>query len=93
MDCGLVNAQKCEMAYDLDVDTFYFKSHYLKKRRNPILIKISFPGFSLTDAGNQLYNITQVSSNIEFVKKVKEEIKNTYGIDFEIKECNTQEHQ
>ena len=93
MDCGLVNAQKCEMTYDLDVDTFYFKSHYLKKRSKSILIKISFPGFSLTDAGNQLYNITQVSSNIEFVKKVKEEIKNTYGIDFEIKECNTQEHQ
>lgn len=90
MDCGLVNAQQCNMTYDVNIDTIYFKSHYLKKRSKLQHTKISLPGFSLTDTGNQLYNITQVSSNIEFVKEVKEDIKNTYGVDFEIKECKTQ---
>lgn len=50
-------------------------------------------GFTLTDAGNQLYKITQVSSNLDFVKKVQEQLKNNYGLNFEIKEYKTQEHQ
>lgn len=48
-------------------------------------------GFTLTDAGNQLYKITQVPSNLDFVKKIQEQLKNN-GLNFEIKEYNTQEH-
>lgn len=93
MDCGLLNAQKCIINFDKSVDTINFKSYRLIKKFSNIQPEnISMSGFTLTDAGYQLYKITQVSSNLDFVKKIQEQLKNK-GLNFEIKECNTQEHQ
>ena len=93
MDCGLLNAQKCIITFDKSVDTINFKSYRLIKKFSNIQPEnISMSGFTLTDAGYQLYKITQVSSNLDFVKKIQEQLKNK-GLNFEIKECNTQEHQ
>lgn len=94
MDCSLLNAQECAINFDSSVDIIKFKSYYLKKYFSQIQpTNISMSGFTLTDAGNQLYKITQVSSNLDFVKKVQEQLKNNYGLNFEIKEYKTQEHQ
>ena len=93
MDCGLLNGQKCIINFDKSVDTINFKSYRLIKKFSNIQPEnISMSGFTLTDAGYQLYKITQVSSNLDFVKKIEEQLKNK-GLNFEIKECNTQEHQ
>ncbi len=93
MDCGLLNGQKCIINFDKSVDTINFKSYRLIKKFSNIQPEnISMSGFTLTDAGYQLYKITQVSSNLDFVKKIQEQLKNK-GLNFEIKECNTQEHQ
>lgn len=94
IDCGLLNAQECVINFSKTVDTINFKSHCLKKGISQLQpSNISMSGFTLTDAGNQLYNITQVSSNLEFVKKIQEQLKNNYGLNFEIMEYKTQEHQ
>lgn len=93
VDCGLLNAQKCAINFDNTVDTINFKSYYLKKNISLLQpTNISMSGFVLTDAGNQLYQITQVSSNLEFVKKIQEQLKKKYGLNFDIKEHKTQEH-
>lgn len=93
MDCGLLNAQECAINFDSSVDIIKFKSYYLKKKFSQLQPEyISMSGFTLTDAGNQLYKITQVSSNLDFVKKIQEQLKNNYGLNFEIKEYKTQEH-
>lgn len=92
VDCGLLNAQECTYIIN-ESDSLCFKSHCLKRGISQLQPKhISMRGFSLTDAGTQLYRITQVSSNLEFTKQIQEQVKNTYGVDFEIKEYNTQEH-
>lgn len=94
IDCGLLNAKECIISFNNTVDTIDFKSYYLKKGISKIQpTNISMPGFTLTDAGNQLYKITQVSSNLDFVIKIQEQLKNNYGLNFEIKEYKTQEHQ
>ena len=94
IDCGLLNAQECIISFDNTVDSINFKSYYLKKGISQLQpSNISMSGFTLTDAGCQLYKITQVSSNLEFVKKIQEQIKNNYGLNFEIMEYKTQEHQ
>lgn len=94
IDCGLLNTQDCIITFDNTVDSINFKSHYLKKGISQLQpSNISMSGFTLTDAGSQLYKITQVSSNLEFVKKIQEQIKNNYGLNFEIMEYKTQEHQ
>lgn len=93
VDCGLLNAQKCAINFDNTVDTINFKSHYLKRGISQLQpSNISMSGFALTDAGNQLYKITQVSSNLEFVKKIQEQLLKKYGLNFDIKEYKTQEH-
>lgn len=94
MDCGLLNTKDCIISFDNTVNSINFKSHYLKKGISQLQpSNISMSGFTLTDAGNQLYKITQVSSNLEFVKKIQEQLKNNYGLNFEIMEYKTQEHQ
>ena len=94
IDCGLLNAQECIISFDNTVDSINFKSHYLKKGISQLQpSNISMSGFTLTDAGCQLYKITQISSNLEFVKKIQEQLKNNYGLNFEIMEYKTQEHQ
>ncbi|WP_300792206.1 DUF2806 domain-containing protein [uncultured Bacteroides sp.] len=94
IDCGLLNAQECIISFDNTVDSINFKSYYLKKGISQLQpSNISMSGFTLTDAGCQLYKITQISSNLEFVKKIQEQIKNNYGLNFEIMEYKTQEHQ
>lgn len=93
VDCGLLNAQKCAINFDNTVDTINFKSHYLKRGISQLQpSNISMSGFALTDAGNQLYKITQVSSNLEFVKKIQEQLLKKYSLNFDIKEYKTQEH-
>lgn len=93
VDCGLLNAQKCAINFENTVDTINFKSHYLKRGISQLQpSNISMSGFALTDAGNQLYKITQVSSNLEFVKKIQEQLLKKYGLNFDIKEYKTQEH-
>lgn len=94
IDCGLLNAKDCIITFNNTVDTIYFKSYYLKMGIPQIQpTNISMSGFLLTDAGKQLYQITQVSSNLDFVKKIQEQLKNNYSLNFEIKEYKTQEHQ
>lgn len=93
VDCGLLNAQECIISFDNTVDSINFKSHYLKRGISQLQpSNISMSGFALTDAGNQLYKITQVSSNLEFVKKVQEQLLKKYGLNFDIMEYKTQEH-
>lgn len=92
VDCRLLNAQECIINFDNSVDAIKFKSYCLKKKISQLQPEyISMSGFTLTDAGNQLYKITQVPSNLDFVKKIQEQLKNN-GLNFEIKEYNTQEH-
>ena len=92
VDCRLLNAQECIINFDNSVDAIKFKSYCLKKKISQLQPEyISMNGFTLTDAGNQLYKITQVPSNLDFVKKIQEQLKNN-GLNFEIKEYNTQEH-
>lgn len=93
VDCGLLNAQECIISFDNTVDSINFKSHYLKRGISQLQpSNISMSGFALTDAGNQLYKITQVSSNLEFVKKIQEQLLKKYGLNFDIMEYKTQEH-
>ena len=94
IDCGLLNSESCIISIDKNVESIIFKSHYLNRVHNSVvsLNDISFSGYSLTDAGIQLYKITQVSSNLDFMKIVQEQIKKNFGVDFEIKEYKTQEH-
>lgn len=94
IDCGLLNAQKTAISFDKSADTIKFKSCCLKKDISQLQsINIPMNGFLLTDAGYQLYNITQVSSNLEFVKRIQEQLKNNYDLNWEIKEYTTQEHR
>lgn len=70
VDCRLLNAQECIINFDNSVDAIKFKSYCLKKKISQLQPEyISMSGFTLTDAGNQLYKITQVPSNLDFVKK------------------------
>ena len=94
IDCGLLNAQKTAISFDKSADTIKFKSCCLKKDISQLQsINIPMNGLLLTDAGYQLYNITQVSSNLEFVKRIQEQLKNNYDLNWEIKEYTTQEHR
>lgn len=91
IDCGLLNAQECTYLID-KLEPISFKSHYFKKDISLVQPEhISMSGFILTDAGTQLYRITQVSSSLEFMKILQEQLKNNYGLNFEIREYNTQE--
>lgn len=85
IDCGLLNSESCIISIDKNVESIIFKSHYLNRIHNSVvpLNDISFSGYSLTDAGIQLYKITQVSSNLDFMKIVQEQIKKNFGVDFE----------
>lgn len=92
IDCGLLNAKECNIPLD-DANIIHFKSHYLKKvTSNPNPKSFFMKGFTLTDTGSQLYKITQVNSNIEFIEDIQHLLK-INGYIFELKENNTQEHQ
>lgn len=86
IDCGLANASEC--MYELDTHQIIeFKTHYLKCLDSHKLQKqIQIKGFTLTDSGTQLYGITQVSSNLDFIQEIKDQIKSQYNIDYEIKD-------
>ena len=73
MDCGLVNATECCMAVSERPEIIPFKTCIVKKENNEPFDDFSINGlYTLTDAGCQLYEITQVKTNMDYASRVKE---------------------
>ena len=73
MDCGLLNPTKCELHLNKDVRSIPFKTCFFKKEDNEPFGEGSLNSlYSLTDAGRQLYEITQVKTNMDYASRVKD---------------------
>lgn len=85
MDCGLINSEQCRFEISENFTEFNGKTHSLKivdyQTDRP---KISFNTFSLTDAGSQLYEITQAQTNQDFILKLKDVIEKNNQLKLEI---------
>lgn len=85
MDCGLLNSELCSFQINENFMEINGKTHSLK----PIDLqadraKMSFNAFSLTDAGCQLYDITQAQTNQDFMLKFKAVIEKSHNLKLEI---------
>ena len=85
MDCGLLNPTKCELHLNKDVRNIPFKTCVFKKEDNEPFGKHSINGlYSLTDAGCQLYEITQVKTNMDYASRVKDRFSRLCGCNLEL---------
>lgn len=75
MDCGLINPVRSGIQIGTNVREISFKTCSIV-RNDGICLPVSFlgKGYVLTDAGSQLYKITQVQANMEYVAKLKDKI-------------------
>ena len=75
MDCGLINVTECRMTVNERPEIIPFKTCIVKKENNEPFDDFSINGlYTLTDAGCQLYEITQVKTNMDYASRVKEEL-------------------
>lgn len=86
MDCGLLNSVACESSLTEKATEINGKSHSLKIISSQIdLTMIRFRDvFRLTDAGTQLYNITQVQTHKSYMIGLKEQLEIKYGLVLEL---------
>lgn len=85
MDCGLLNPTKCELHLNKDVRNIPFKTCVFKKEENEPFGKHSINGlYSLTDAGCQLYEITQVKTNMDYASRVKDRFSRLCGCSLDL---------
>lgn len=85
IDCGLLNSEKCGININKDANAISGKTLSIKldgyeKSDRIILLK----GYSLTDAGAQLYHITQAETDQKLMINLKEMIEHEYDIKAEI---------
>lgn len=85
MDCGLLNSEQCKFDVDKDAETIYGKTLAIKlidyQTSNQ---QISLRSFSLTDAGAQLYKITQSQTHQTYMMQLKEMLEQNYNLKLEI---------
>ena len=93
IDCGLVNGERCcfyldpttitkRESCDVILDTVINGKTLSIKilDENTVNKKISFFGYVLTDAGAQLFGITEAKTNHDFIVNLKEMIEREYKI-------------
>lgn len=85
MDCGLVNSEACSYILNKETKEISGKTHTIKLMNNQTISnQVALNVFSLTDAGSQLYKITQSQTNQTFLMKLKEMLEQRYNLVSEI---------
>ena len=75
MDCGLVNPVKSAIQILANAREISFKTYSIIMNDNVFLTDTYLgSGYTLTDAGSQLYKITQVQTNMDYVVRIKDNI-------------------
>ena len=81
IDCGLINAGECRTTIPPEANQINFKSHSIQKEDASNFGKPLFmSGFSMTDAGHQLYGITNTDSDVNFLTELKNKLEESSGL-------------
>lgn len=85
MDCGLLNSEHCGININKDAKELNGKTHSIKLLDYQTSDKnITLEVFSLTDAGMQLYKITQSQTHQTYMMKLIELLERTYNLSLEL---------
>ncbi len=85
VDCGLVNSESCEINIDNKIGHIKFQNYNL----NIVSYKSThtmFEGYTLTDAGRQLFSLVQIDSTTEYIARLKQFLENgNFGLQLELR--------